>query len=83
MVSAMDDAIGRVVTALKNTGHYNNSVIIFTTDVRILSLFSYVREESCLRAIKKKKIELSCQFLSGSRELRGQNKWINVLKPPS
>ncbi|XP_063885361.1 arylsulfatase B-like [Scylla paramamosain] len=32
MVTAMDDAIGRVVTALKNTGHYNNSVIIFTTD---------------------------------------------------
>ncbi|XP_045123836.1 arylsulfatase B-like [Portunus trituberculatus] len=32
MVSAMDDAIGRVVTALKNTGHYNNSVIVFTTD---------------------------------------------------
>ncbi|XP_066985387.1 arylsulfatase B-like [Macrobrachium rosenbergii] len=32
MVTAMDEAIGRLVTALKETGHYNNSVIIFTTD---------------------------------------------------
>ncbi|XP_068244525.1 arylsulfatase B-like [Palaemon carinicauda] len=32
MVTAMDLAIGRLVRALKETGHYNNSVIIFTTD---------------------------------------------------
>ncbi|XP_053641993.2 arylsulfatase B isoform X2 [Cherax quadricarinatus] len=32
MVSAMDEAVGRVVEALKITGHYDNSVIIFTTD---------------------------------------------------
>ncbi|XP_068240183.1 arylsulfatase B-like isoform X2 [Palaemon carinicauda] len=32
MVTAMDEAIGKVVKALKETGHYENSVIIFTTD---------------------------------------------------
>ncbi|XP_064082519.1 arylsulfatase B-like [Macrobrachium nipponense] len=32
MVMAMDDMVGRVVAALKATGHYENSVIIFTTD---------------------------------------------------
>ncbi|KAK7077117.1 hypothetical protein SK128_010596 [Halocaridina rubra] len=32
MVLAMDEAVGRVVEALKKTGHYKNSVIIFTTD---------------------------------------------------
>ncbi|XP_047480227.1 arylsulfatase B-like [Penaeus chinensis] len=32
MVTAMDEAIGRVVAALKSSGHYNNSVIVFTTD---------------------------------------------------
>ncbi|XP_070001049.1 arylsulfatase B isoform X2 [Penaeus vannamei] len=32
MVTAMDEAVGRVVAALKSSGHYNNSVIVFTTD---------------------------------------------------
>lgn len=32
MVSAMDEAVGRVIKALKDTGHYNNTVIVFTTD---------------------------------------------------
>ncbi|XP_068240198.1 arylsulfatase B-like isoform X2 [Palaemon carinicauda] len=32
MVTAMDEAVGRLVTALHETGHYSNSVIIFTTD---------------------------------------------------
>ncbi|XP_042860608.1 arylsulfatase B-like [Penaeus japonicus] len=32
MVTAMDEAVGRVVSALKSSGHYNNSVIVFTTD---------------------------------------------------
>ncbi|XP_066984783.1 arylsulfatase B-like [Macrobrachium rosenbergii] len=32
MVTAMDEAVGRIVKALKRTGHYKNSVIIFTTD---------------------------------------------------
>ncbi|XP_071529471.1 arylsulfatase B-like isoform X2 [Panulirus ornatus] len=32
MVSAMDDAVGKLVTALKASGHYNNSIIVFTTD---------------------------------------------------
>ncbi|KAK7075947.1 hypothetical protein SK128_003558 [Halocaridina rubra] len=32
MVWAMDEAIGDVVDALKKTGHYDNSVIVFTTD---------------------------------------------------
>ncbi|XP_042860572.1 arylsulfatase B-like [Penaeus japonicus] len=32
MVTAMDEAVGRVVAALKATGHYDNSVIVFTTD---------------------------------------------------
>ncbi|XP_066948452.1 arylsulfatase I-like [Macrobrachium rosenbergii] len=29
---AMDDAVGRVVDALKATGHYDNSIIIFSSD---------------------------------------------------
>lgn len=33
MVTALDDAVGEIITALKDTGHYNNSVIVFTTDV--------------------------------------------------
>ncbi|KAF2358236.1 Sulfatase N-terminal [Trinorchestia longiramus] len=32
MVSALDEAVGRIVTSLKETGHYNNSIIVFTTD---------------------------------------------------
>ncbi|KAK8750574.1 hypothetical protein OTU49_014911 [Cherax quadricarinatus] len=32
MVSALDEAVGRVVAALKSTHHYNNSIIVFTTD---------------------------------------------------
>ncbi|XP_042209997.1 arylsulfatase J-like isoform X2 [Homarus americanus] len=32
MVTAMDEAVGRVVKALKATRHYNNSIIVFTTD---------------------------------------------------
>lgn len=32
MVSAMDEAVGRVVDALIASGHYNNSVIIFSSD---------------------------------------------------
>lgn len=33
MVTALDEAVGRVVAALKETGHYDNSIIVFTTDV--------------------------------------------------
>ena len=33
MVTAMDDAVGQVIAALKSTGHYENSVIVFTADV--------------------------------------------------
>lgn len=32
MVTAMDEAVGRVVAALKSSGHYEDSVIVFTTD---------------------------------------------------
>ena len=32
MVSAMDDGIGNLTQALKDTGLYDNSVIFFTTD---------------------------------------------------
>ncbi|XP_068231884.1 arylsulfatase B-like [Palaemon carinicauda] len=32
MVTALDEAVGRLVATLKRTGHYQNSVIIFTTD---------------------------------------------------
>lgn len=32
MVTAMDEAVGQLVTSLKESGHYDNSVIIFTTD---------------------------------------------------
>ena len=34
MVTAMDEQIGNIIKDLKSTGHYNNSVIVFTTDVR-------------------------------------------------
>ena len=33
MVTAMDEQIGKIINDLKNTGHYDNSVIVFTTDV--------------------------------------------------
>ena len=32
MLSAMDEAIGKVVQALKDTEKYNNTIILFTTD---------------------------------------------------
>ncbi|XP_066957754.1 arylsulfatase B-like isoform X2 [Macrobrachium rosenbergii] len=32
MVTALDEAVGRITDALKRTGHYENSVIVFTTD---------------------------------------------------
>ncbi|KAK7086018.1 hypothetical protein SK128_026978 [Halocaridina rubra] len=32
MILAMDEAIGRVVDSLKTSEHYNNSIIVFTTD---------------------------------------------------
>ena len=34
MVTAMDDAVGRVVSALTRYQHINNTLIIFTSDVR-------------------------------------------------
>ena len=34
MVTAMDDAVGRIISALKSSGHYDDSVIVFTSDVR-------------------------------------------------
>ncbi len=33
MVTAMDQAIGDLVTHLKNNGLYDNTLIVFTTDV--------------------------------------------------
>ena len=32
MIAAMDEAVGKVVDALKRTGDFNNTFIIFTTD---------------------------------------------------
>ena len=34
MVKTLDDSTGEVVQALKDTGLYDNSVIIFLSDVR-------------------------------------------------
>ena len=34
----MDEAVGRIVDVLKITSHYNNSVIVFTTDVSFFLL---------------------------------------------
>ena len=34
MVTAMDDAVGKVVEALKESGAYENTIIVFTSDVR-------------------------------------------------
>ncbi len=33
MVSAMDEAVGNVTTTLKQLGMYENTIILFTTDV--------------------------------------------------
>lgn len=33
MVSAMDEAVGRVVDSLKMNGYWENTLLIFTTDV--------------------------------------------------
>ncbi len=33
MVSALDDAVGKIVNALKQTGLYDNTLIVFTADV--------------------------------------------------
>lgn len=32
MVSAIDESVGRIVDRLKTTGHYNNTLVIFTSD---------------------------------------------------
>ena len=34
MVTAMDDAVGRIVQALRRYRHYNDTLIVFTSDVR-------------------------------------------------
>ncbi len=34
MVTSMDDAIGRVVNALKASRKYDNTLIVFSSDVR-------------------------------------------------
>ena len=36
MVTAMDDAVGRIVQALRRYRHYNDTLIVFTSDVRQL-----------------------------------------------
>jgi arylsulfatase A-like enzyme len=32
MISALDAAIGKIITTLKTTGQYNNTVIVFSSD---------------------------------------------------
>ncbi|CAL4065161.1 unnamed protein product, partial [Meganyctiphanes norvegica] len=32
MTTAMDEAVGRLIKSLKRTGHYDNSIIVFSTD---------------------------------------------------
>ena len=34
MVSAMDEAVGQVVEELKRSGMFDNTIIVFTADVR-------------------------------------------------
>ena len=34
MVTALDDGVGTILEKLKSTGLYNNSVIVFSSDVR-------------------------------------------------
>ena len=52
MVSALDEAVGNVTSAWKRNGLYNNSVIVFTTDVsessalnHCVSLHVFIRQE--------------------------------------
>ena len=35
MATAMDSAIGQVVAALKDSGMYNDTIIVFTSDVSL------------------------------------------------
>ena len=42
MVTAMDDAIGLIVNALKMKGIYDNSLIIFCSDVSIQYIHIYI-----------------------------------------
>ncbi len=35
MVTALDAAVGNITAILKNYGLYSNSIILFTTDVRL------------------------------------------------
>ena len=34
MVSAMDDAIGKIIKKLENTGMLENTIVVFSSDVR-------------------------------------------------
>ena len=38
----MDEAVGNIADVLKATGHYDNSVIVFTTDVSVLNFFIFL-----------------------------------------
>ena len=42
MVSAMDEAIGKIIKALKDTNHYSNAVIIFSSDVSLRFLWNRI-----------------------------------------
>ena len=52
MLAALDDSVGRVVTAWKAAGLYANSVIVFQSD-------KYVH--SCRRHEQKQMVILECQ----------------------
>jgi hypothetical protein len=45
MVSALDDAVAHVVDALKDSELYNNTIIVFTTDVRMSFFWFYFHLE--------------------------------------
>ena len=41
-VSALDDAVGKIISSLKLNGLYKNSIILFTADVRFHAYYNSI-----------------------------------------
>ena len=38
MLSSLDDGVGKVIKALKDSGHMKNTIVIFINDVSIITV---------------------------------------------